>query len=331
MKLKDAYTILELSSAATPEEAKKRYRELAKKHHPDQNPGDATAEAKFKKINEAYQIIQSGTDTEPTVNVHDWGNPFGGFSRDPFRDIFQKDGSPFGSGRRQYYTDHIQLHITLSFKESVEGCKKEVKYSRQTKCPYCQGNGNKPINNGCKTCGGRGRVTTRAQGSVFIQTCKDCFGRSQTAPCNECNSVGVVDTEASVHVSVPAPVVDGNILRLHAMGNFSGSLMGLQDQYTDVFVHLKVIPEPGLRLEGKDVVSDLHISLLEALRGCSKEVKSLDGNKEANVPEMIKNKDEVVLSVGDHNRIKHRVIVNVDYPDNVDKLIEVLIEEGKIK
>lgn len=331
MKLQDAYRILELPSTATPEEAKKKYRELAKKHHPDQNPGDADAEAKFKRINEAYQIVQSGADTEPSTNVHDWSNPFGGFSRDPFRDIFQKNGTPFGSNKRQYFTDHIQVNITLSFKEAVQGCKKEIKYSRQTKCPYCQGSGNKPTNNGCKTCAGRGQVTTRSQGSIFIQTCPDCFGRSQTSPCADCNSAGVVNTEASVHVSVPAAVADGNILRLHAMGNFSGSLMGLQDQYTDVFVHIKVTPEFGLRLEGKDVVSDLHISLLEALQGCSKELKSLDSNEKVSIPNMIKNKDEVILSVGDHNRIKHRVIVNIDYPNNVDELIKVLVEEEKIK
>lgn len=327
MKLDEAYSILKLSPTATPEEAKKQYKKLAKEYHPDVNKA-LDAEANFKKINEAYQIVESGTDTEPASNVHNW-SPFGGFSRDPFRDIFQKNGMPFGSSKRQYYTDHIQLNITLSFEESVQGCKKEIKYSRQTKCPYCQGSGNKPINNGCKTCGGRGQVTSRAQGSVFIQTCKDCLGRSQTTPCVDCNNAGVVDTEASVHVSVPAPVIDGNILRLHAMGNFSGSLMGIQDQYTDVFVHIKVISEPGLRLEGKDIVSDLHVSLLDALRGCSKEVKSLNGNKKVNIPDMVKNKDEVVLSVGDHNKIKHRVIVNVDYPDNVDQLIEVLTNKEK--
>lgn len=324
MKLTEAYTILNLDPGATPEEAKKQYRKLAKEFHPDVNK-DAGAEAKFKKINEAYQIVESGADTEPQQSV-DWNNPFGHGNRhtyDPFSSIFNR-----GNARKQYSSANIEIQISLSFRESVQGCKKEISYSRQTKCPHCHGSGNKPINNGCKKCGGKGQVTTQSSGSIFIQTCPSCHGQSQTSPCTPCSSTGVLEAQASVHVSVPAAVVDGNVLRLEHMGNFAGTLMGLQDQFTDVYLHLKVKPDADMRLVGKDVVSDLNISLLDALRGCSRNIKTIDGDKMVEVPAGTRNKDEVSLLVGDHN-IKHRVVVSVGYPTNIDKLIHVLLEEGK--
>jgi len=316
MKLSEAYSILEIPQTATPEEAKKKYRELAKKLHPDVNKAP-DAEAKFKKINEAYQIIESGEETDlPT------GNPFNR-SYDPFRNPFD----PFSSSRKQYYAGNISVQLTISFKDSVQGVKKEIKYSRQIKCPHCHGSGNKPINNGCKKCSGRGQTTVRQGGAVYIQTCSECMGRSKTVPCTECNNAGVLSSEASVHVSIPPAVVDGNILRLQSMGNFAGTLMGLQDQYTDVHVHIHVTPEEGLKLVGKDIVSDLNISLLDALRGCTRKIKSIDGNMSITIADGTKNKDEVVLSVGDNNSVKHRVIINVEYPINLDKLIDVLLEE----
>jgi molecular chaperone DnaJ len=326
MKLTEAYTILNLDPSATPEEAKKQYRKLAKQFHPDINK-DADAEAKFKKINEAYEIVESGVD--PEQPAMDWNNPFGhGHGNrhvyDPFSAIFNRGNS----AKRQYNSTNIEIQTSISFRESVQGCKKEISYSRQTKCPHCHGSGNKPVNNGCKKCGGKGQVTTQSAGSIFITTCPSCHGHSQTNPCTPCSSTGVTEAEASVHVSVPAAVVDGKVLRLRGMGNFAGTLMGLQDQFTDVYLHIKVKPDADMRLVGEDVVSDLNVSLLDALRGCSSNIKTIDGDKMVDVPAGTKNKDEVILSVGDHN-IKHRVIIGVSYPTDVNKLIDVLLEEGK--
>jgi molecular chaperone DnaJ len=331
MKLKDAYTILEIPMTSTPEEAKKRFKELAKKYHPDVNK-DEGAEAKFKRINEAYQVIESGVDDNSGAPA---GSPFGGWHSstsyggggfhvnfDPFRD-------PYRGSQRQYYGGNIDIQTTVSFKESVLGVKKELKYSRQIKCPHCKGSGDKHINNGCKTCKGQGQVTSRRQNAVFIQTCPDCGGRAKTEPCTECSQNGVLDSEASVTVSIPNAVHDKSILRLAGMGNFNGSLMGLQDTYTDVYVHISVEKDNDLRLEGKDVVSEVNISLLDALRGCDRKIRTIDGLKKISITPQAKNKDEVVLSVGDHNSVKHRVIINVGYPTNIDKLIDALLEEGK--
>jgi molecular chaperone DnaJ len=318
MKLREAYGILELPTTATPEEAKKRYRELAKKHHPDVNK-EPEAEATFKKISEAYQAIQAGiNEPEP------WVGDISGFNNRTIYDIFNRSTA---RTNKRYYTTNIELNTTISFKQAVQGCKIEIAYSRQIKCPHCQGNGNKPVNNGCKTCGGQGQVVNRNGSTVFLRTCPDCQGRSQSTPCTECNSTGVMSTQSSLLVTVRPGVVDGDVLGLQGMGNFSGTFMGLQDTYTDLHLRVKVTPELGLRLEGKDVVSDLHLSLLDALRGCTCIVHTIDGNKEIEIMGGIKNKEEMVLSVGDHNNIKHRIIFNVRYPDNVSKLIDTLRKE----
>lgn len=324
MNLREAYQILELPSTATPDEAKKRFKKLAKEFHPDRNK-DPGAEDKFKKYSEANDRIQVGDQAEPSpVN---W-NPFGG---NPMHDVFNVMFNRNGQSSKVHHASHIELTTTISFKESVQGCKKELKYSRKTKCPHCQGSGNKSINNGCQFCKGRGQVTNIAGGAVFVQTCNSCHGKSQTTPCGECNQSGVVDTEVSINVSIPSYVIDGNVLRLERMGNFGGMVMGLHDQYTDALLHINVVSESGLRLEGKDIVSDLNISLLEALQGCNREINTISGNKEIDVIGGIKNKEEVVISVGDHNNIKHRVIVNVSYPSDVSSIINLLVKEGKIK
>lgn len=321
MKLTEAYQILNLPNTATPEEAKKQYRKLAKEFHPDVNKSP-DAEDKFKKINQAYEVIEKGESPEPS-DV-DWNSHFNRnrHTYDPFR-------NPFTNNQRQYYSSNISLQTTISFKESVQGCKKEIQYSRQVKCPYCQGSGNKPVNNGCKTCGGRGQTTIKKQGAIFISTCNDCHGKVSSTPCTDCSSKGVVEANASVHVSIPSFVQDGNILRLSNMGNFSGSLLGLQDQYTDVMLHIKVEPLEGMYLQGHDIVSEVNISLLESFRGCTRMIQTIDGDRLLDIPKLIKNKEEVILSVGDHNDINHRIVINVGYPTNIDKLIDVLLEEGQ--
>jgi molecular chaperone DnaJ len=111
---------------------------------------------------------------------------------------------------------------------------------------------------------------------VFVQTCNKCFGRMQAKQCTTCTATGIMDAEASVTVNIPGGVADHNILRVPGMGHFAGFLFGQLEQHTDVHLHVRVTPEPGLRLDGINVVSDLEISLLDALRGCKKTVNNLN-------------------------------------------------------
>ncbi len=309
MNLKEAYATLELSQGATPEEAKKKYRELTKKYHPDVNkePG---AEDKFKKINEAYQCVQNGkgNDREEMPQHNPWG---GGFTR---QQVIQ--------------LENIEVGVTVSFKESVLGCKKELKYQRHGKCPDCSGQGEIKLNNGCKKCGGKGQVITRQGNMVMVTTCSECYGRTNTEECKTCHGNGTVHTDVSVHVSVPAGVTNGSVLRLQGMGNYAGSFMGMADQHTDAYCHVNVIPEPGLSIEGLNVISRLTISLLDALQGCERTVKTINGDKKIKIEPHSRNRDEVVIphcGVGGNGAQK--VILNVEYPKNTDKLIGVLLDE----
>ncbi len=305
MNVKEAYATLELAQGASPEEAKKKYRELTKKYHPDVNK-EAGAEDKFKKINEAYQIVQSGKGTDPENRMH-----YGGFHR-----------------QQVVQLENVELNLTISFKESVLGCKKEVKYSRQAKCQGCGGTGEIKLNNGCKKCGGKGQVIIKQGQMVMVSTCDECYGRSNAESCKTCNGNGVNHTDVSVHVAVPAGIQNGNTLRLQGMGNYAGSFMGFADQHTDAYCHITVIPETGLNIEGQSVVSHVTIPLLDALRGCKRKVKTIHGEKEIQIKPQSRNCDEVIIP---HHGVSgagdQRVILDVQYPKNTDKLIGVLLDE----
>jgi molecular chaperone DnaJ len=318
MNLKEARTILGVDESAGEEMVKKKYRELAKLHHPDRNkePG---AEDRFKKINEAYKIVSTG-EGSTYENVARQRQPgFNGFN--PF-DPFNRQQA------KQRLITLVDLYSTISFKESVLGCNQELKFNRQTKCPDCNGDGTHVIHNGCQQCGGKGTLVMQRGNMIFTQACPKCQGQVQTESCNKCNAFGFVDAETSVSVNIPGGIVNGNILRLSGMGNYAGGLMGM-DQYTDAHLHVTVTPDPDLSLQGMDVVSNLEISLLEALRGGVKTVKTILGEAQVNINPLSKNKDEVLISQMGVNRVgNQRIILNVTYPKNVNNLIGVLDEKS---
>lgn len=306
MNLKEAYSILELSPDASPEEAKKKYKELTKKMHPDINKAPDAHET-FVKINEAYQVVSSGKSTDQNIRSSHQGNPFG----------------------RQVVVNvsNISLQTTISFKESVFGCKKDLKFNRKVKCQECDGHGEKAINNGCEKCGGKGQVVARQGSVIMIQTCDKCFGRSEAISCSNCNETGMLEAEASVNVTIPGGIEDGNVLRLQGMGHFAGTF-GPFDQHTDVHLRVTVQKDENLSLSGMDVIFNLEISLLNALQGCQKTVNTVLGKQDITIKPLSKNKEEVIIpKLGVNNIGNQRVILDVKYPDNIDKLISILNEE----
>lgn len=311
MKLNEAYNILGLAPDTSPEDAKKQYRKLTKEFHPDINK-DPGAEDKFKKINEAYKVVSTGqgTDREDVAYHRQSGfNPF---------DPFNRQGAP-----RRTVT-HVELHTTISFKDSVLGCNQELKFNRQSKCADCEGQGSHALNNGCQQCGGQGTMTMQRGNMIFTQTCSKCYGHRQTENCNKCSSTGVLDMETSVSVNIPGGILNNNVLRMSGMGNFAGGIMGM-DQYTDAHLHVHVTPDAELSLQGSDVVSNLEISLLEALRGSTKTVKTVLGESQIDIKPMSRNKDEIIISQMGVNRLgSQRVILDVKYPKDVNSLIGVL-------
>ena len=317
MKLKEAREILGISENATPEEIKKRYRDLSKKYHPDLSK-EPDAEEKFKKINEAHNRIQSG---EEDVDQNMRGNPWGGMN--PFDGFF---GGGFSRQAKQYSSEHISIHTKISFKESVLGVKKEISFCRKNKCSECNGVGEFKVNNGCDKCNGRGQSVYTRGTMAFVQTCDKCMGRVSRKKCNKCSTSGMIETDVTVTVSIPGGVSNGNILRLAGMGNFAGQFVSM-DQFTDAHLYIEVEEEPGLTLDGTTVISNLEISLLEALKGCSKTVKTILGEKEININPASKNKDEVIIpNLGVNNKGDQKVILSVTYPDDLSNLIKLLEE-----
>jgi molecular chaperone DnaJ len=312
MNLKEAHDILELSPGVSPDDAKKKYRELTKKYHPDVNK-ELGAEDKFKKINEAYRCVQSGKGTdreEPMI-------------RNPFEHI---NINPFGRQQRKYteQPQHIQVNTTISFKESVLGCKKEVSFSRKAKCPDCDGSGEVNLNNGCDKCKGLGSITNRQGNMIFTQTCDKCGGRVKSQDCDKCKSEGNLESQVSVQVQIPGGIQNGNILRLGGMGNYVTNFMGM-DQYTDAHLFVSVTPHESLKIQGNDVVFDLKISLLEAISGCIKSVDTINGSEKIVIDPKSRNKDEVVIkNIGVNGTGCQRVILDVIYPDDIIKLVASL-------
>lgn len=298
MNLQEAYSVFELNQTSSQEDIKKRYKELAKKYHPDKNK-DIDADAKFAKINLAYKILQEG-DSHPTYN-----NP---------------------QQTRQYHAYDIQVGATISFKESILGTKKDIKFNHKIKCNPCNGQGVVKKSNGCKACGGSGYSSQRnVQGdTTFITICNSCLGRSPVENCSYCYNQGYVDSEANINVNIPGGVSTGTALRLNGLGNFCGSFMGM-DRTTNAYVNLNVEPEEGLTLQGSDVVSYLKISLKDALVGCKKEIKTIFGSKEVDVKPLSKNKEEISVKGCGVNKVgSQRVILDVEYPENIDELTAFL-------
>jgi molecular chaperone DnaJ len=297
MNFQEAHEILELPMGVDGETAKKKYRELTKKYHPDINK-EVGAEDKFKKINEAYKIVTSGPAEESFL----WS----GFN--PFSNIrIARD---------------VDISITLSFQESILGCKKELKFNRQSKCAVCSGKGFIIINNNCKDCGGTGTVMFKKGNTIFTSDCLKC--QVQKDQCKTCNSTGLQDVETIVSVNIPGGVFTGSILRLSNMGNYTCSFFN-KEQHTDANLHINVTPEHNMVLQGADVVSNISISLLEALEGCTKTVNTVLGEKQITIKPLSYHKDAVnIIGLGVNRKGNHKVILDIKYPENTDKLINYL-------
>lgn len=324
MKKEEAYSILGLDLNASEDDVKKKYRELSKKYHPDVCK-EPDANDNFKRINDAFTRIKNH-DFETEQQTPFTSNGFSGFNHGfDINDLFNGFAGNYSPSRNVNLTP-ISINIVISFKESVFGCKKSISYHRKNKCNTCNGIGKKTINNGCKTCGGKGKTVTN-RGNVFIQsTCTSCFGRSQTEPCQECNNSGTIGSDVDLLITVPAGIQNGNILRLGGMGHFLSS-NGIGDRHSDVYVHVQVIQDSYFKIEGQDVVSYLNISLLEAIEGTKKVVNTLDGEHTVDINPLSKNKDEIIISnLGLERMGNQRVILQVEYPDKIQEIIQFLKE-----
>ena len=241
---RDYYEVLGLSRGASDDEIKKAYRSLAKKYHPDMNPGDKEAEVKFKEVNEAYGVLSdsekrsrydqfgfAGVDPSMGGGAGQGGFGQGGFGGFDFGDIFSSffGGQGGGTARQNAPVDgdDILYRLTLSFEEAAFGCKKEIRYNRVEKCSDCHGSGAAPGTSAetCSACHGTGsvRVTQRTALGMFQTTraCDACRGTGKIikTPCSNCNGKGYVRRTKTIEVKIPAGIDDGQNIANRGLGN----------------------------------------------------------------------------------------------------------------
>ena len=297
---RDYYEVLGVSKSATDDELKKAYRKLAKKYHPDANPGDKEAEAKFKEASEAYAVL---SDADKRRQYDQFGHAafeqggggpggFGGFDftgdmGDIFGDIF---GDFFGGGRSsrsQSYNGpmqgaNVRINVRISFMESIFGVDKKFEMNMKDECPHCFGSGAKPGTKPetCTKCGGKGQVVYTQQ-SLFgmvrnVQACPDCHGSGKIIreKCPDCSGTGFVKNKKTIEVSIPAGIDNGQSVRIRGKGE-PGTNGGSRG---DLLVNVTVDRHPIFRRQEYDIYSTMPISFAQAALGGNITIKTVDGD-----------------------------------------------------
>lgn len=312
MNISEAYSILDVSEDISDDDLKKKYKELAKKFHPDLHKEDPN---KFRNINEAYQFVVDYRSNPHKHQQQSYGININDFFTG-FNNIHQS--------RQQRSIPPPSVNINISFKECILGCEKEIQYTRQIKCNTCNGNGAQKSKNDCKHCDGFGMLSSSSQGIYFSQTCGKCYGRGvKTSKCNHCSGEGSIPDEIKGNINIPPGTQTASTLVLRGKGHYMGQ-SAFGESYADAYMHIHVEKDDDLNLIGKEVISYINISLLDALTGCDKEVKTIHGMKQISIPPSSKNKDEInIQGCGVQNGIQ-RVIIDISYPKDTQSIIDLL-------
>lgn len=293
---RDYYEVLGVDKSADEAAIKKAYRALAKKYHPDMNPGDAEAEKKFKEASEAYAIL---SDPEKKRQYDQFGHAafenggaggFGGFDfnsadfGDIFGDIF---GDLFGGGRSRRTSNgpmkgaNVRTSIRISFEEAVFGVEKEIELTLKDPCPTCKGSGAKPgtTKETCSKCGGKGQVVFTQQ-SFFgtmrnVQTCPDCGGTGKVIKekCGDCHGTGYIASKKKIQVSVPAGIDNGQSIRIRDKGE-PGTNGGPRG---DLLVEVVVQRHPIFQRQDYNIFSTVPVSFPVAALGGEIMIDTVDG------------------------------------------------------
>ena len=324
MNINEAYKMLEVDSSISDDDLKKKYKTLARKYHPDIFKEDPD---KFKNINAAFQAVEAHRKNPTSfrrADVQDNSDfPFEFKMEDIFSNFQGFNG--FGQKARSRNPSNVDLHETISFKDSVLGVEKEINYKREVKCDGCNGLGFIRQKNNCNHCDGFGTISHRSGNMISNSSCGYCRGNNSKKDCVTCDKKSFIVKDVEMTVRIPAGIRDGNAIQLGGAGHFAQTSM-LGDSYSNVIISLTVKNETKMVMDDVgNVVFNLHLSLLEAIKGCSKVIETIDGDKEIEIPKKSRNKDEIILDgLGVNRQGNERVILDVFYPEDVENVINAL-------
>jgi len=342
---RDYYEVLGVQRGASEAEIKKAYRKLAKENHPDLHPDDKAAEARFKEINEAYEVLsdsgkRSRYDQFGFAGVdpsYGGGGGYGGgmgFDFGDLGDIFDSFfGGGFGSGARArtgpQRGESLRTRLTITFEEAAFGCEKDVSLDKVEECGECHGSGAAPGTSPetCANCGGSGQVQQRRQTpmGVFSTTgpCPRCGGKGKiiSSPCKSCGGSGQVRQRRTLKVTIPAGIDNGQIVSLRGQGNAgrNGGPAG------DLQIVITVQPHQLFRREGNNVYCDAPITFTQAVLGGELEIPTIDGKVKYEIPEgtqtgtTFRLRGKGIPNVNGRGRGDQFVTVNIETPRNLNR------------
>lgn len=340
----DYYSILEISKDASVDDVKKAYRKMAVKYHPDKNPGDAAAEARFKEVSEAYEVLSDPKKREVydrygkegvfagAPGAGPGGAGFGSMD-DALRTFMDAFGGGMGGGGSIF--DSLfggagaqagggvqgaskKATVSISFDEAAAGVEKELVVTRYAECGACHGRGAASSSDvqSCGRCGGAGQVFQTRGFFSMSSTCPGCQGSGQiiSNPCKQCSGVGREKQKQHVKVPIPAGVDNGMRLKMNGYGDVGsgGAPAG------DLFVFINVQPHPIFNREGDDILLDLPIGFADAALGSKKEIPTLQGPCLLTIPEGTQS--------GKSFRIRGKGFPNVHGRGRGDLIVQALVE-----
>ncbi|MGK2896138.1 MAG: molecular chaperone DnaJ [Candidatus Saccharimonadales bacterium] len=352
MSKRDYYEVLGVSKSASADELKKAYRKLAVKYHPDKDGGD---EAKFKEVNEAYEVLKDAQKRQRYDQfghagvgggASGGGNPFEGFDGQNVHfdfgggdlgDIFSQFFGGGSQGRQEPRRGRdVETSIALNFEEAIFGVEKKISLTMDDECPHCHGTTMEPGSSmkTCPTCKGAGQQT-RVMNTMFgaIQqtvTCETCKGRGQVPEklCTVCKGKGTDRREQSITIKVPAGIDDGVTIRLQERGEASANV-----PKGDLYVHIRVKAHKKFTREGDIILSEEHISMIDAALGTEIDVETVDGTVRMIVPAGTQSGTDFKLSshgvphLRTGKRGPHIVSIVVDTPTKLTKKQKELLEQ----
>ena len=344
---RDYYEVLGVSKNASEDEIKRAYKKLARKYHPDMNPGDKEAEEKFKEVNEANEVLSNpekkakydqfgfaGVDPNYGAGQGGYGGA-GGFDFGDLGDIFGSFfGGGFGGGGRRNPNapqrgESIRASLSVEFTEAAFGCEKSITIDRSEQCPTCKGKGCAPGTTPevCTECHGTGTVTQAQRtpfGMMQSQTvCPKCRGKGQIIhqPCPDCRGAGAVRQRRTIQVNIPAGIDNGQTISLRGQGH-SGKNGGPAG---DLLITVMVRPHEIFRRDGTAVFCEAPITFTQAVLGGTLEIPTIDGKVKYDIPEgtqtgtVFRLRGKGIPVLNGRGRGDQYVTVNIETPRNLNR------------